>query len=228
MFQLLSWVLLLLLIGVVAYSLFRRFYPSVNFVGKFISGLVIAVLALAFLNPGEPAIASLWRFISFPLKPLGASVLMLFLAAQKIKAGGIEKPGGFLLGWALAVLLLSSTPAIAYFLVRSPIATIEGVTISQAAPLSNLVAMSPANPNSTISDIQQNIIPHPIEINSRTLAFNSLNMNIPSYLLQGPQEIRTRGLRVEDFVPNAETLQLITQVWESYLNQIYVFLRGRV
>jgi len=53
-------------------------------------------------------------------------------------------------------------------------------------------------------------------------------MNIPSYLLQGPQEIRTRGLRVEDFVPNAETLQLITQVWESYLNQIYVFLRGRV
>ncbi|GCL39936.1 hypothetical protein SR1949_50670 [Sphaerospermopsis reniformis] len=53
------------------------------------------------------------------------------------------------------------------------------------------------------------------------------DVKIPSYLLQNPQAISTRGLRVEDFVPNAETLQLTTQVWESYLNQIYVFLRGR-
>ena len=97
MFQLLSRVLLWLLIGVVAFSLFQRFYPSVTFVGRCVLGLVIVVLALAFLNPNEPAVASLWRFISFPLKPLGASVLMLFLAAQKIKGGGIDKPGGFLL-----------------------------------------------------------------------------------------------------------------------------------
>ena len=227
MFQLLSRVLLWLLIGVVAYSLFQRFYPSVTFVGRFLLGLVIVVLALAFLNPSEPAVSSLWRFISFPLKPLGASVLMLFLAAQKIKGGGIDKPGGFLLGWALTVLILASTPAIAYFLVRSPVATVEGMNLNQQTPSSTLVALSPANPNSTVSDIQQNIIPPMEDINSPTLAFNSLNVNIPSYLLQNPQAIRTRGLRVEDFVPNAETLQLTTQVWESYLNQIYVFLRGR-
>ena len=227
MFQLLSRVLLWLLIGVVACSLFQRFYPSVTFVGRFVLGLVIVVLALAFLNPNEPALASLWRFISFPLKPLGASVLMLFLAAQKIKGGGIDKPGGFLLGWALTVLLLSSTPAIAYFLVRSPVATVEGTNINHQTPPSALVAFGSANPNFTISDIQQNIIPPMVEINSPTIAFNSLTANIPSYLLQNPQAISTRGLRVEDFVPNAETLQLTTQVWESYLNQIYVFLRGR-
>jgi hypothetical protein len=227
MFQLLSRVLLWLLIGVVAFSLFQRFYPSVSFVGRFLLGLVIVVLALAFLNPSEPAVASLWRFISFPLKPLGASVLMLFLAAQKIKGGGIDKPGGFLLGWALTVLLLSSTPAIAYFLVRSPIATVESNQINQPTALSTLVALSPANPNPTISDISQNIIPPMVEINSPTLAFNGLSRNIPAYLLQNPQAISTRGLRVEDFVPNAETLQLTTQVWDSYLNQIYIFLRGR-
>ncbi|MTJ14612.1 hypothetical protein FJR11_18940 [Anabaena sp. UHCC 0187] len=226
MFQLLSRVLLWLLIGVVAYSLFQRFYPSITFVGKFLLGLVLVVLALAFLNPSEPAVSSLWRFISFPLKPLGAAVLMLFLAAQKIKGGGIDKPGGFLLGWALTVLLLSSTPAIAYFLVRSPVATVEGMNLNQQTA-STLVALGPANPNFTISDIGQNIIPPMGEINSPTVAFNSLNVNIPSYLLQNPQAIRTRGLRVEDFVPNAETLQLTTQVWESYLNQIYIFLRGR-
>ena len=220
MFQLLSRVLLWLLIGVVAYSLFQRFYPTATFVGRFILGLVIVVLALAFFNPNELAVSSLWRVISFPLKPLGASVLMLCFAAQKIKGGGIDKPGGYLLGWALGILFLSSTPAIAYFLVRSPIATVGGTNL-------NLVALAPANTNSSISDIQPDIILHQGEINSPTIALNSINRNIPSYLLQNPQDIKTRGLRVEDFVPSAETLQLTTQVWESYLNQIYVFLRGR-
>jgi hypothetical protein len=207
MFQLLSRVLLWLLIAVVAFSLFQRFYPAVSFVGRFVLAIVLVVLALAFLTPGEPAVASLWRFISFPLKPLGASVLMLIFAAQKIKGGGIDKPGGYLLGWALTILLLSSTPAIAYFLVRTPVAAI--------APPATLVALLPTTATSNISDVMVDSI-LPIR-----------DMKIPSYLLQNPQAISTRGLRVEDFVPNAETLQLTTQVWESYLNQIYFFLRGR-
>jgi hypothetical protein len=220
MFQLLSRVLLWLLIGVVAFSLFQRFYPTVNFVGRFALVIVLVVLALAFLNPSEPAVASLWRFISFPLKPLGASVLMLIIAAQKIKGGGIEKPGGLLLGWALTILLLSSTPAIAYFLVRSPVA-------AGLSPSATLVALSPTSSTLNISDIRGDSILPVGDINRTTIAFNTLDMKIPSYLLQNPQAISTRGLRVEDFVPNAETLQLTTQVWESYLNQIYVFLRGR-
>lgn len=212
MFQLLSRVLLWLLIGVVAYSLFQRFYPTVSFVGRFVLGIVLVVLALAFFNPGEPAVASLWRFISFPLKPLGAAALMLMLAAQKIKGGGIEKPGGYLLAWALTILLLSSTPAIAYFLVRTPVAAI----LPPPTFVATVPAIKPAiNSANTISDVMTaGILPVG-------------DVNIPSYLLQNPQAISTRGLRVEDFVPNAETLQLTTQVWESYLNQIYVFLRGR-
>jgi hypothetical protein len=150
---------------------------------------------------------------------------MLFLAAQKIKGGGIDKPGGFLLGWALTILLLSSTPAIAYFLVRSPVATVEGMNLNQQTASSTLVALSPANANFTISDIQQNIIPPMGEINRTTIAFNGLNTNIPSYLLQNPQE--TQGLRVEDFVPNAKTLQRTTEIWERYLQDIYDFILGR-
>ncbi|NLQ06366.1 hypothetical protein [Cylindrospermopsis raciborskii] len=208
MFQLLSRVLLWLLIGVIAYSLFQKFYPTVNFVGRIVVGLIISVLALAFFNPGEPVVASLWRFISFPLKPLGASALLLIIAAQRIKGGGIEKPGGYLLGWSLAILLFSSTPAIAYFLVRTPIATM--------LPPPVLVASLPLGISSNIaSDV----------VGAGML--NSGSVNIPFYLLQTPQAISNRGLRVEDFVPSAETLQLTTQVWESYLNQIYVFLRGR-
>jgi len=196
-----------LLIGVIAYALFQKLYPAGTFVGRLLLGVVICVLALAFINPSEPAVASLWKFISFPLKPLGASSLMLIVAAQKIKGGGIEKPGGNLVGWALAILLLASTPAIAYFLVKSPLAAMNSTP-------NTIVAMNSTAITSNISDIAvSGILPR-------------RDMRIPTYLLENPQEIR-RGLRVEDFVPNAETLQITTQVWESYLNQIYFFLRGQ-
>ncbi|MBD2385474.1 hypothetical protein [Cylindrospermum sp. FACHB-282] len=220
MFLLLSRVLLWLLIAAVALSFFQRFYPTGTFVGRLVLGLLLFVLVLAFISPNEPAIASLWRFVSFPLKPLGASVLMLMFAAQKIKGGGIDKPGGYLLGWSLTILLLSSTPAIAYFLVRTP-------GIAMVPTSGTLVALAPVTPTINISDVVGNSILPAGDMNRAALAFNSMAVKVPPYLLQNPQEIRTRGLRVEDFVPSAETLQLTTQVWESYLNQIYFFLRGR-
>jgi hypothetical protein len=163
MFLLLSRVLLWLLIGTIVYSFFQRFYPTGNFVGRLIIIIVLIVLALAFINPNEPAVASLWQLISFPLKPLGASILLLIFAAQKIKGGGIDKPGGFLLGWALTILLLASTPAIS-FLVR---------------PITPAAAQT-----------------------------------------------ERRALLIQDFVPSAAALQQTTIFWESYLNQIYFFLRG--
>jgi hypothetical protein len=225
MFLLLSRVLLWLLIGTLVYSLFQRFYPTGSFVGRLFLVIVLIVIALAFINPNEPAVASLWRLISFPLKPLGASILMLLFAAQRIKGGGIDKPGGYLLGWALTILLLASTPAIAYFLVRAPIATVDNpqfVSIGQVIPTSETLVASLPDTTANISDVVGNgILPH------SAIALNPLNVRIPPYLLQNPQDIRTRGLRLEDFVPSAETLQVTTQVWESYLNQVYFFLRGR-
>ena len=121
MFDILSRVLLWLLIGTVVFSLFQRFYPSGTFVGRLVVVVFLFILLLSFVNPGEPAIASLWRVVSFPLKPLGAAILLMTFAAQKIKAGGIEKPGGILIGWALVILLLASTPAVSYLLVQSPV-----------------------------------------------------------------------------------------------------------
>ncbi|MBW4563609.1 MAG: hypothetical protein KME32_21190 [Mojavia pulchra JT2-VF2] len=241
MFLLLSRVLLWLLIGTIVYSLFQRFYPTGNFVGRLLLVILFIVLALAFINPAEPAVASLWRLVSFPLRPLGASILMLIFAAQRIKGGGIDKPGGYLLGWALTVLLLASTPAIAYFLVRAPIAMVGDTQLatpvivqnfrlasslgSAASPSETLVALGPqTTPN--ISDVVGDSILGE-NLGRANIAFNSLGVQVPPYLLQNPQDIRARGLRLEDFVPSAETLQLTTQVWESYLNQIYFFLRGR-
>jgi hypothetical protein len=214
MFLLLSRVLLWLLIGTIVYSLFQRFYPSGTFVGRLILVVVLVIVALSFLNPNEPAVASLWRMMSFPLKPLGASVLLMMVAAQKIKGGGIEKPGGYLVGWAITILLLASTPAVAYFLYRAPLAMASETYVATAVPTSGtLVALGQQTTAANISDVRGDNI----------LAYN---LRVPPYLLQGnPQDIRTRGLRLEDFVPNAETLQLTTRTWESYLGEIYRFLR---
>ncbi|MEA5626071.1 hypothetical protein [Nostoc sp. UHCC 0251] len=214
MFLLLSRVLLWLLIGTIVYSLFQRFYPSGSFVGRLILVVMLVIVALSFLNPNEPAVASLWRMMSFPLKPLGASVLMMIFAAQRIKGGGIDKPGGYLVGWALTILLLASTPAVAYFLYRAPLAMRGETSIAAATPTSEtLVALGQQTTVANISDVTGGGI-------------LSYNLRVPPYLLQGnPQDIRTRGLRLEDFVPNAETLLLTTRTWESYLAEVYRFMR---
>lgn len=159
------------------------------------------------------------------------------------QGGGIDKPGGYLLGWALTILLLASTPAIAYFLVRTPVATVGNPQLaalerveymrlasaaSQLTPDSEtLVALGPANTIGNVSDVAANGILPPADMSQSTIALNQFGVKVPPYLLQNPQDIRNRGLRIEDFVPSAETLQVTTQVWESYLNQIYIFLRGR-
>ena len=214
MFLLLSRVLLWLLIGTIVYSLFQRFYPSGTFVGRLILVVILVIVALSFLNPNEPAVASLWRMLSFPLKPLGASVLLMIFAAQRIKGGGIDKPGGYLVGWALTILLLASTPAVAYFLYRAPLAMRGETSIATATPTSEtLVALGQQTTAANISDVTGGGI-------------LSYNLRVPPYLLQGnPQDIRTRGLRLEDFVPNAETLLLTTRTWESYLAEVYRFMR---
>jgi hypothetical protein len=213
MFLLLSRVLLWLLIGTIVYSLFQRFYPSGTFVGRLILVVILVIVALSFLNPNEPAVASLWRMLSFPLKPLGASVLLMILAAQKIKGGGIEKPGGYLIGWALTILLLASTPAVAYFLYRAPLAMTGETSVATATPTSGTLVALGQPITANISDVT----------GDRILSYN---LRVPPYLLQGnPQDIRTRGLRLEDFVPDAQTLQLTTRTWESYLLEVYRFMR---
>ncbi|MBN3881357.1 MULTISPECIES: hypothetical protein [unclassified Nostoc] len=213
MFLLLSRVLLWLLIGTIVYSLFQRFYPSGTFVGRLILVVILVIVALSFLNPNEPAVASLWRMLSFPLKPLGASVLLMILAAQKIKGGGIEKPGGYLIGWALTILLLASTPAVAYFLYRAPLAMTGETSVASATPTSGTLVALGQPTTANISDVT----------GDRILSYN---LRVPPYLLQGnPQDIRTRGLRLEDFVPDSQTLQFTTRTWESYLLEVYRFMR---
>ncbi|AFY55616.1 hypothetical protein Riv7116_3143 [Rivularia sp. PCC 7116] len=228
MFELLSRVLLWLLIGTVVFSLFQKFYPTGNFVGRLVVVVFLIILLLSFVNPNEPAIASLWRVVSFPLKPLGAAILLMTFAAQRIKGGAIDKPGGYLVGWALSILLLASTPAVAYFLIQSPVARAAYPNVALLESKSaTLVAFAGDTSVANMSGILGDTVIPQINADPNIIALNPSSINFPRYLLQRPQQIRRRGLRLEDFVPNAETLQLTTQVWDRYLGQVNSFLRPR-
>jgi len=146
-------------------------------------------------------------------------MLLLIFAAQKIKAGGVEKPGGNLIVGALVILLLASTPAFGYLLTRTPVA---------AAPSSETLVAWRQDTTLNVSDVVGDSMLSPRDMEPASIAFNSLGARVTPYLLQtpNPSDIPRRGLRLEDFVPNAQTLALTTQVWDGYLNRIYVFLRS--
>jgi hypothetical protein len=215
-FVLLSRVLLWLLLGAIIFSLFRRF-PG-TFIGQFFFILLIVIVVLTFLNPGEPVVGELWRVISFPLRPLGAAILLLIFAAQRIKGGAVDKPGGYLIVWALIILLIASTPAFGYLLTRAPVAV---------APSSNvLVAWKQEPATQNLSDVVGDAILSPSNMHQATIAFNHTDEKFISYgAVPNPRDIPRRGWRLQDFVPNAQTLALTSAVWDGYLQRIYIFLR---
>lgn len=218
MFVMLSRVLLWLLLGTIIYSLFQRFYPSGSFFGRLVLAVLLMVVLLSFFNPGGSGtvVSPLWQVVSFPLKPLGASILLMIFAAQRMKEGGLVKPGGYLLGWALTILLIASTPAFAYFLVNPRLTAMlpEGQPRQTLVALAGTTDVSGFASGTVRSDINMGLM---------------LNTRAPALLAQAtPSDVARRGqVALQDFVPNAQSLSQTTQAWEAYLNQIFVFARGR-
>ncbi len=217
LFQTLSRVLLWLLLGTIIYSLFQRFYPSGSFFGRLVLAVLLMVVLLSFFNPGGSGavVSPLWQVLSFPLKPLGASILLMIFAAQRMKDGGLTKPGGYLLGWALTILLIASTPAFAYFLVNPRLTAMlpEGQSSQTIVALSGTNDVSGFVSGTVSSDINNGL--------------NLLSAR-PALLAQStPAEVaQRRQVVLQDFVPNAQTLSQTSQVWDDYLVYIFGFVRG--
>lgn len=219
MFVMLSRVLLWLLLGTIIYSLFQRFYPSGSFFGRLVLAVLLMVILLSFFNPGGSGtvVSPLWQVVSFPLKPLGASILLMIFAAQRMKGGGLDKPGGYLLGWALTILLIASTPAFAYFLVNPGLTAM----LPEGQSRQTLVALAATN---DVSGFASGTVRSDIN-----MGLNLFGTSSHALLAQTtPADVaRRRQVALQDFVPNAQSLSQTTQAWEAYLNQIFVFARGR-
>jgi hypothetical protein len=78
-----------------------------------LGGLVLVLFfVLAFQDPSDRVIGSVWEVFSFPLKPLGLSLVLLAMAIRK----GAKEVKGNLVMWALIILWLFSTPIFVYWL----------------------------------------------------------------------------------------------------------------
>lgn len=111
MFELLTRILLWLLIGTVLWYVFSQFIPRAYL--TWLGGIIVFVFViLAFLDPSNSTVGSVWGLLSLPLKPLGLAIFLLLISLKD----GSKKVAGNQVMAALLVLLFSSTPIVAYWL----------------------------------------------------------------------------------------------------------------
>lgn len=111
MFELLSRILLWLLIFGALWYIFVQFIPRVYL--TWLGGLLVLVfIILAFFDPTDRTTSIVWNILSLPLRPLGLTIFLLLIALRD----GLKKATGNLVLAALLVLLLSSTPIVAFWL----------------------------------------------------------------------------------------------------------------
>ncbi len=113
MFLLLTQILLWLLITAILYQLLLKVIPRpyLTVLGALFLFLIIV---MAFFFPNDRLVRSAWSVLSFPLKPVGASIILLSLALRQGLAASKN-----LVSAALLILLVSSTPFLANLLAQT-------------------------------------------------------------------------------------------------------------
>lgn len=148
MFELLTRILLWLLIGTILWYVFSQFIPR-NYL-TWLGGILIFIFViLAFLDPSNSTVSSVWGLLSLPLKPLGLAIFLLLIALKD----GTKKVAGNQVLAALLVLLFSSTPIVADWLTSQAIRTTMSAipdqqTLAPSAQTTRaIVVLAPQLPN---------------------------------------------------------------------------------
>lgn len=112
MFDLLTRTLLWILIGLGLWYLFNKIIPKQYL--TWLGGIVLlAAIALAFQDPDDRFISLVWTVLSFPLHPLGLSLLLMFMSWQGTKWKEFSKQPALI---AFLVLLISSIPIVPFWI----------------------------------------------------------------------------------------------------------------
>ncbi|NER21017.1 MAG: YdcF family protein [Symploca sp. SIO1B1] len=122
MFLLLTQILLWGLITYILYRLLTEVIPKQYF--TLLGALFLfGIIALAFFFPNDQLVSAAWKVISFPLKPLGAAIVLLIIALRQ----GLAKSQNLVVT-AMVVLLISSMPFFANLLAQ------RSETVAQTDP----------------------------------------------------------------------------------------------
>ncbi|MBE9062671.1 YdcF family protein [cf. Phormidesmis sp. LEGE 11477] len=124
---LLTRILLFASIGLLIWYVFTKVIAQ-KYLAWFGGVLLIALLIISFAIPDDGTIQSIWRLLSFPLTPLGAS--LIFIGVSLSEGGGKMKPRPAAI--ALFILLFSSTPLFSRLLVSQAEQSIREAYVRQA------------------------------------------------------------------------------------------------
>ena len=112
MLALLTRVLLWASVGVFIWYILTRIIPK-KYLAWFGGAILLLLLVVSFLDPNDGTSRVIWQIISFPLSPLGGSIVLLGAALSE----GTKSAKGTLVAIALSILLVSSIPLFAQLLV---------------------------------------------------------------------------------------------------------------
>lgn len=112
-----------IIIGLALFSFFYNLWQNAsgdkkNLIDKFLIILLGIIIFLGFFAPDSAVGAAVFSIFSFIFKPLGLAILLLIWATTLITNGGIRNPAPTLILTSLMILILSSTPVIAFWLAQ--------------------------------------------------------------------------------------------------------------
>lgn len=150
MFELITQILLL--VGL--YYLLKALWPSIyntKYFAWFGVAVFIALIFMAFIYPTNRSVGILWAILSFPLRPLGLTLVLLAYAL----AEGWQKVKGPQVLAAFLVLLICSLPITAYLLTaqteqRTVIEAIRRQEASNPRQVQGIVVLGDLDPAARI------------------------------------------------------------------------------
>lgn len=117
MFLLLTRILLWVLIGFILWNVLTVLISD-KFLGTFGRILVLVFIVWSFLDPTNPLVSVVGQLLIFPLKPLGAALVLLIGAGALRGYGKSKNAVQNQLTAAFLILLLSSVPIISFWLAQ--------------------------------------------------------------------------------------------------------------
>jgi hypothetical protein len=113
-------------VGLFVWYVLLKFIPR-SFLTWFGGAIILALIVLSFIDPNDETIGAIWKIISLPLTPLGASVGLLILSL----ASGLKKVKGRYVAVALAILIVASVPLFARTIVNQAEQSVREAYLAQ-------------------------------------------------------------------------------------------------
>ena len=131
MLVLLTRVLLWATLGLLVWYILTKIIPR-KYLTWFGGVIVLTLIVSSFLDPNNETIEIIWQLISLPLTPLGASIILIGSALSE-GVGKINDRKGWQIAWALGLLLLTSSPIFARFVVDQSESELQEAFIARSA-----------------------------------------------------------------------------------------------